>query len=52
MHRPCAGVRRRVIWPQEIGMAVTVALAREMALELEGASEAPHFSRIAFRTPP
>ena len=32
-------------------MAVSVVLAREMALELEGASEAPHFDRVAFRTP-
>ena len=30
---------------------MSVALAREMALELEGASESPHFHRIAFRTP-
>jgi hypothetical protein len=31
-------------------MAVDAADAREMALALEGASEAPHFHRIAFRT--
>jgi hypothetical protein len=32
-------------------MAVDPAVAREMALRLEGASEAPHFNRVAFRTP-
>ena len=32
-------------------MAVTPATARKMALALEGASEAPHFHRVAFRTP-
>ena len=32
-------------------MAVTAERAREMALSLEGASEAPHFHRVAFRTP-
>jgi hypothetical protein len=32
-------------------MAVTPARAREMALALPLASEAPHFDRIAFRTP-
>ncbi len=31
-------------------MAVTVARARELALALPGASEAPHFHRVAFRT--
>jgi hypothetical protein len=32
-------------------MAVTPQRAREMALALEGSSEAPHFHRIAFKTP-
>jgi hypothetical protein len=32
-------------------MAVTPARARELALTLPEASEAPHFDRIAFRTP-
>ena len=32
-------------------MAVNPADARELALGLEGASEAPHFHRVAFRTP-
>jgi hypothetical protein len=32
-------------------MAVTAGEAREMALALEGASEAAHFDRTAFRTP-
>ena len=32
-------------------MAVGAARARELALLLEGASEAPHFDRVAFRTP-
>jgi hypothetical protein len=32
-------------------MAVDSAHARELALELMGASETPHFHRIAFRTP-
>jgi hypothetical protein len=31
-------------------MAVSAARAREMALALPGASEAPHFHRVAFRT--
>ena len=31
-------------------MAVTVARVRHLALALEGASEAPHFHRFAFRT--
>lgn len=32
-------------------MAVTAARARELALALPEASEAPHFDRTAFRTP-
>ncbi len=32
-------------------MAVNPADARELALGLEAASEAPHFHRVAFRTP-
>ncbi|HEY3638344.1 MAG TPA: MmcQ/YjbR family DNA-binding protein [Rhizomicrobium sp.] len=32
-------------------MAVTPARARELALSLDLASEAPHFDRLAFRTP-
>ena len=32
-------------------MAVTAARARKLALSLEGATEAPHFDRAAFRTP-
>ena len=32
-------------------MAVTAARARKLALSLENASEAPHFDRVAFRTP-
>ena len=32
-------------------MAVTAATAREIALSLEDACEAPHFHRVAFRTP-
>ncbi len=32
-------------------MAVTKARARALALSLADASEAPHFDRIAFRTP-
>lgn len=32
-------------------MAVTAERARELALALEGASEAPHFHRVAFKTP-
>jgi hypothetical protein len=32
-------------------MAVTPKRARELALSLENATEAPHFDRIAFRTP-
>lgn len=32
-------------------MAVTAKGARELALSLENASEAPHFDRLAFRTP-
>jgi len=32
-------------------MAVDAARARELALALPGASEAPHFHRLAFRTP-
>lgn len=32
-------------------MAVTAKRARELALSLENASEAPHFDRVAFRTP-
>lgn len=32
-------------------MAVTPARVRELALGLEGAVEAPHFDRQAFRTP-
>jgi hypothetical protein len=31
-------------------MPVTAAKARKLALSLEGASEAPHFERTAFRT--
>jgi hypothetical protein len=33
------------------GVAVTPKRARELALSLENASEAPHFDRVAFRTP-
>jgi hypothetical protein len=32
-------------------VAVTAARARKLALSLEGATEAPHFDRAAFRTP-
>ena len=32
-------------------MAIDPALARQMALALPGATEAPHFHRLAFRTP-
>ena len=32
-------------------MAVTAERAREMALALDGASEKPHFHRVAYRTP-
>jgi len=32
-------------------MAVDTGRARELALAMEGASEAPHFHRLAFRTP-
>jgi hypothetical protein len=32
-------------------MPVTAARARKLALSLEGAREAPHFDRAAFRTP-
>ena len=32
-------------------MAVTPKRARELALALENVSEAPHFDRVAFRTP-
>jgi hypothetical protein len=32
-------------------MTVEPARARELALALEGVSEAPHFHRLAFRTP-
>jgi hypothetical protein len=32
-------------------MAVTPQRARELALSLENATEAPHFDRVAFRTP-
>ena len=32
-------------------MAVTPDRAREMALSMPGATEAPHFNRLAFRTP-
>jgi len=32
-------------------MAVTARRAREIALSLEGVTEAPHFDRLAFRTP-
>jgi len=32
-------------------MPVTPKRARELALSLENASEAPHFDRVAFRTP-
>ena len=32
-------------------MAVTPGRCRELALALTGASEAPHFDRLAFRTP-
>lgn len=31
-------------------MAITASHARELALALPGASEAPHFYRVAFRT--
>lgn len=33
------------------GVAVTPKRARELALSLENVSEAPHFDRVAFRTP-
>jgi hypothetical protein len=36
---------------EEDGMAVDPARARDLALALATASEAPHFDRIAFRTP-
>ncbi|MET0337649.1 MAG: MmcQ/YjbR family DNA-binding protein [Caulobacter sp.] len=32
-------------------MAVTAERARELCLAFEGASEAPHFHRVAFKTP-
>ncbi len=32
-------------------MAVNPTRARDLALALDGASEAPHFHRLAFRTP-
>lgn len=32
-------------------MAVTAVRARKLALSLEGATDAPHFDRTAFRTP-
>jgi hypothetical protein len=32
-------------------MSVTAARAADLALSLPGASEAPHFHRVAFRTP-
>ena len=32
-------------------MPVTAKRARELALSLENATEAPHFDRVAFRTP-
>jgi hypothetical protein len=32
-------------------LAVTAQQARELALSFDGASEAPHFDRSAFRTP-
>ena len=32
-------------------MAVSAKRARELALSLENASSAPHFERVAFRTP-
>jgi hypothetical protein len=32
-------------------MAVTPARARKLALSLDAASEAPHFDRVAFKTP-
>ena len=32
-------------------MTVTAEQARDLALSLEGASEKPHFERLAFRTP-
>jgi hypothetical protein len=32
-------------------MAVTAKRARELALALENVTEAPHFDRVAFRTP-
>jgi hypothetical protein len=34
-----------------LALAVTARQARELALALENASEAPHFDRTAFRTP-
>ena len=37
--------------PRRLAMAVIAATAREMALSLEETSEAPHFHRVAFRTP-
>jgi hypothetical protein len=40
----CGGVLRSC-------MAVTPKRARELALSLENASAAPHFDRVAFRTP-
>jgi hypothetical protein len=33
------------------GVAVTPKRARELALSLENVTEAPHFDRVAFRTP-
>jgi hypothetical protein len=36
---------------QEVPMAVDPARARELALSLPLAGEAPHFDRLAFRTP-
>jgi hypothetical protein len=40
-----------ILRPGGKAMAVTPARAREMALALPLASEAPHFDRVAFRTP-
>jgi hypothetical protein len=44
-------MRASIVDQREIGMAVDVARARELALALPLASEAPHFDRAAFRTP-
>src|SRR3954470_9183936 len=43
--------RKRSNFDISQSMAVTPKRARELALSLENASEAPHFDRLAFRTP-